>query len=240
MLIGMKALNEERMIDRVIGDIHGEPWVEKIIVIDGWSTDYTVQELKQWDKCEIYLHKWENWYHDQEIVQSNILMSYIPYGQVYFILDFDERCSQRLKDALAYIDEHGMPGGAEICHVSRKTIEVLRYEDSPHAILGEDGWPIEAFQVGQYPDFQCRIIQRQPKMYWINSPHHELTGWNKNLNLSVDLIHYEKDDLRDRTRIERSWARCQARRKELGLTADSFEGRVQHDVHKYTNPDNWS
>lgn len=239
MIVEMKALNEERAVNRVIGDIHDEPWVEKIIIIDGWSTDYTVQELKQWPKCKIYPHKWENWYHSMETIQSNIALSYIPYGSVCFILDFDERCSQRLKNALAVIDKEGMPEDADVCNVSRKTIEVLRYEDSPHAILSEDGWPVEAYQTGQYPDFQCRVIRRRPEMYWINSPHHHLIGFNKGININADLIHYEKDDLRDRERIERGWARCQARRKKLGLAADSFEGRVQHDVHKYTNPDNW-
>ena len=239
MLIGMKALEEERMVNRVIGDIHDEPWVEKIIVIDGWSTDYTVQELKQWPKCEIYLHKWENWYHSMETIQSNIALSYIPYGSICFILDFDERCSQRLKDVLARIDKEGMPEDADVGNVSRKTIEILRYEDSPHAILGEDSWGIEAYQTGQYPDFQCRVIRRHPRMYWINSPHHHLIGFDKGININADLIHYEKDDLRDRERIERGWARMQARRKELGLMPDSFEGRVKHDIHKYTNPDTW-
>ena len=43
MWIGMKSLNEEKMVERVIGDIHDEEWVTQIIVIDGWSTDYTVQ-----------------------------------------------------------------------------------------------------------------------------------------------------------------------------------------------------
>lgn len=239
MIIGMKGMNEERMVHRVIGDIHDEPWVERIIVIDGWSTDYTIQELKQWSKCEIYLHKWENWYHSMETSQSNILMSYIPHGKIYFILDFDERCSQRLKNVLARIDKEGMPEDVDMCNVSRKTIDVLRYENSPHAILGEDGWPIESHQIGQYPDFQCRIIRRRMEMHWINAPHHHLIGWDKSINVNADLIHYEKDDLRDRERIERAWARCQARRKELGLTADVYEGRVSHDIHKYTNPDNW-
>jgi len=230
----MKCLNEERMINRIIGDIHDESWVEKIIVIDGWSTDYTVQELKQWPKCEVHLHKWEMWYHSMETSQSNILLSYIPHGKICFLLDFDERCSQRLKDILAKIDKEGMPEDADMCNVSRKTIEVLRYEDSPHAILGEDSWPIEAYQIGQYPDFQCRIILKKPEMYWINSPHHQLIGWNKALNLYADLIHYEKDDLRDRKHIERQWAENQARRKKLGLTADIFEGRVQHEYQQYT------
>ena len=238
MWIGMKSLNEEKMVERVIGDIHDEEWVAQIVVIDGWSTDYTVQELRQWDKCKVYQHKWENWYHDQEVVQSNILMSYIPHGQIYFILDFDEQCSQQLKDKLAQLDREGMPD-ADIGNVSRKTIEILRYENSPHAILGDNGWGIESHQIGQYPDWQCRIIQRKPGMHWINSPHHQLIGWEKNMNINADIIHYEKDDLRDRARIERQWARNQARRKELGLTADNFEGRVRPDIHKFTNPDTW-
>ena len=66
MLIGCKCLNEEKMIQPVIGDIHDEPWVEKIIVIDGWSTDDTVAELRQFPKVSVYSHKWEKWNHEQE------------------------------------------------------------------------------------------------------------------------------------------------------------------------------
>ena len=239
MIVGLKSLNEEQMVDRVISDIHEEEWVERIIVIDGWSSDYTVQELNKYAKCEVYLHKWENWYHNQETIQSDILMSYIPHGALYFILDFDERCSQRLKDILAQIDTNGIPESADVANVSRKTIDVLRYENSPHAILGDDGWAIESHQIGQYPDWQCRIIKRKPEMHWINSPHHHLIGWEKQVNINADIIHYEKDDLRDRKRIEKQWARNQARRKELGLVADSFEGRVDPDIHKFTNPNTW-
>ncbi|GAH14883.1 unnamed protein product, partial [marine sediment metagenome] len=136
-------------------------------------------------------------------------------------------------------DKEGMPEDVDMCNVSRKTVEPLRYENSPYAIIGDDKFAVESHQIGQYPDFQCRIIRRRPEMHWINSPHHHLIGWDKYLNIHADLIHYEKDDLRDRERIERGWARCQARRKELGLTADSFEVRVPYDVHKYTNPDDW-
>ena len=239
MWIGMKSLNEEKMVERVIGDIHGEEWVERIIIIDGWSTDYTLEELKKWDKCYVYKHKWENWYHDQEIIQSNILLSYIPHGRIFFILDFDERCSPRLKEKLAQIDREGMPENADMANVSRKTIEVLRYEDSPHAMIGPDGWGIESHQIGQYPDWQCRIIRRKPEMHWINSPHHQLIGWEKAVNINADIIHYEKDDLYTRKRIERQWARNQATRKKLGLIADTFEGRVNPDIHKFTDPNEW-
>lgn len=239
MIILMKCLNEEKIVKRCVGDFHDENWVSRIIVIDGGSTDYTVQELRQFPKVETFVHPWLDWYHDMEITQSNIALSYVPHGQICMIMDFDERMSDSLKDFLRPIDSIGMPDGADIVHFSRLTVDVLRHEDSPHAILGDNGWPLEAHQIGQYPDFQCRLIRRSPAMRWINSPHHQLIGWESNVNVQADIVHYEKDDYRDRLRIEKKWAQAQARRKQLGLTADVFEARLKPEVVEAGQPEFW-
>lgn len=239
MIVLMKGLDEDKFVDRVMTDFHDEAWVDRIIVIDGGSTDLTVYELKKWSKVEVYVHKWLDWYHDMEIVQSNIALSYVPHGEMCFILDFDERCSPKLKDALVQINDSGMPGGADIGHTTRETYEAMRHEDSPHAILGEDGWPVVSHQIGQFPDWQCRLIVRSPDHHWINSPHHQLSGAKKNVHIKASLIHYEKDDLRDRERIEKKWARAQARREELGLVCDAFEARVSPNVYECTKPGHW-
>jgi len=238
MIILMKCLNEEKVVERVISDFHGESWVSSIVVIDGGSTDYTVQELNKFGKVVVYSHPWIDWYHDMEIIQSNIALSYVPHGKLCFILDFDEKMSPQLKAELASIDETGLQ--TDVAHVARRTYGVMRYPDSPYAVLDEDGWPIVMNQIGQYPDYQCRLIKRQPGMNWINSPHHQLFPKTlSNINIPVDILHFEKDDERDRLRIEKKWARAQARRKELGLTCDVFECRVEPELHKYTQPEAW-
>jgi hypothetical protein len=240
----MKALNEERVVKRVLCDFHAETWVEKIIVIDGGSTDYTIQEIKQFDKALVYVHPWLDWYHDAEICQSNIALSYIAHGTMCFILDFDERMSNDLKLLLEEIDEKGIPGGADIGNVPRKTFDVYRYEDpevSPHAIIWEDGWPEVSHEIGQYPDYQTRLIKRNPTLHWVNSPHHSLLGEYQSVNLPLgcDILHYEKDDFRDRERIEKKWLRAQARRKELGLVADVFETKVKPELGSFASPKGW-
>ena len=58
MWVGMKCLNEEKVVKRCISDFHDEPFCEKIIVIDGGSTDYTVQELKKFSKVQVFVHPW--------------------------------------------------------------------------------------------------------------------------------------------------------------------------------------
>ena len=128
-----------------------------------------------------------------------------------------------------------------VANIARRTIEVLRHEDSPFAIIGEDGWPIESHQIGQWPDYQCRMIKKHCSFHWINSPHHLLTGPVKAANVDDGkyIIHYEKDDYRDRVRIEKKWLRAQARRKQLGLEADVFECRNKPEFYKYSDPDTW-
>jgi hypothetical protein len=61
-------------------------------------------------------------------------MSYIPYGQIYFILDFDEKMSDELKTLLKQLHEHGMPVNeknipVDTIQVSRKSFELMRYEN---------------------------------------------------------------------------------------------------------------
>jgi glycosyltransferase involved in cell wall biosynthesis len=244
MILLMKCLNEERSVKRVMDDIHYEDFIDRVIVIDGCSTDYTVEELLDYRKVEVYRHPWLDWYHDMEISQSNIALSYVPHGKIAFILDFDERCSDDLKEALADIHKQGMPHGADVVHVPRRTYQLVRYDDpyeSPYGVLSSDGWPLLGHQIGQYPDFQCRIIRRTKSMHWVNSPHHVLAGEFKTVNLTEghDLIHYEKDDYRDRERIERKWLRAQARRRELGLTPDIFETDVKPERAKYADYNYW-
>jgi len=244
MILLMKCLNEENVAERVMDNIKDEDWVSRIIVVDGCSTDYTAHILKRYDKVEIYFHPWLDWYHDMEVLQSNIALSYVPHGEVCFILDFDEKVTDDLKGYLKMIAERGMPEGADVGAVPRQTWDLMRYEDpypSPFAILGGDGWPVTTHQTGQYPDYQTRVIKRNPSMHWINSPHHMLQGVYKTVRFpeGCDIIHYEKDDYRDRERIEKKWLRAQARRKELGLLPDSFETKVRPDWGQYVDPRYW-
>jgi glycosyltransferase involved in cell wall biosynthesis len=239
----MKCLNEEKQVERVMKNVHDEPYFERIIVLDGGSTDFTVQSLREWEKPEVYVHPWLNWFHDMETTQSNIALSYIPHGQMVFILDFDERLTDGLKRELQKIDGMFKDGAFyhKVGHVPRRTYECVRFPESPYAIVDRvDGWPLISHQIGQYPDYQCRLIVREVGMHWVNSPHHVL--WPMDLQpykFEHDLEHFEKDDIRDRTRIEKLWLRAQARRQELGLVADVFECDPKKEIVGCINPGHW-
>lgn len=239
MIVLMKCLNEGYGIDKVISNVHDESWVERIIVIDGGSTDDTVEKLIRWAKVEVYFHPWIDDYHDMEISQSNIALSYVPHGELCFILDFDERCSPELKALLSEIQIGKHDDGWDIAHVSRRTFELMRYPNSPFAMVDTNGEYVVSHQIGQYPDYQCRIIRKSPEMHWVQSPHHQLIGWKKNKNFDADVLHYEKEDLRQRERIEIQWAKHLARRKFLGLPGDVFESSVRPKYAKYADPKYW-
>lgn len=244
MILLMKCLNEEKVAKRVMEHVKQFDFFDRVVVIDGCSTDYTTHILKNYNKVEVYHHPWIDWYHDMEVTQSNIALSYVPHGKVCFILDFDEKITDELAKYLDLINSKGMTDSSEVGMVPRQTWEVMRYEDpfpSPYAILGEDGWPVVSHQIGQYPDYQTRILKRNPVMHWINSPHHMLAGTYKSFRLpeGCDVIHYEKDDYRDREHIEKKWMRAQARRKELGLVADSYETKIKPEWGQYVDPRYW-
>ena len=239
MIVLLKGLNEEKSIPRCIGDFHNESWVEDIIVIDGNSNDYSIQELNKFSKVRTFVHPWLDSYFHMECTQSNIGLSYVPNGKWFFILDFDEQMSAELKQFLKNFTPESTD--CELLSVARKTYEVLRYDDSPYAILGEDGWPVTSHQIGQFPDYQPRLIKKSPYLTWINSPHHQLTGHTKQGFLLEEIFinHYEKDDYRDRIRIEKKWLRNKLRRQELGLTADVFECKTKPEVQEFDNQEYW-
>ena len=235
MIILMQSLNEEKMVDPVIRDFHDLDWVSRIIVIDGGSQDFTVHKLNQWPKCEVYHHFYDRGYHAAQSMQRNISLTYIPMDEVCFILDFDEKMSDKLKAFLESVDEKGMPTDVDVVCVSRVSFESMRHEDSPFAILNDDGFPLPSHTIGEYPDWQARLIKRRPTMFFINSPHHMLIGPQKQITMdNTDIIHYHgKADARDRENIEILWATTQARRKQLGLTADVFEATLKPEFARY-------
>ena len=240
MIILLKCLDEEKSVKRCIGDFHDEPWVEGIIVIDGGSTDYTIQELNQFSKVKVYKHIWQDEYFNMEVTQSNIAMSYVPNGKWFFILDFDERMSIELKRFLSNFTPESTD--CELLSVARKTFEVIRHENSPFAVLDDvTGWSLISHCIGQFPDYQPRLIRKSPYLTWINSPHHQLAGHTKQGFLLEEIFinHYEKDDYRDRIRIEKKWLRNKLRRQELGLTADVFECKTKPEVQEYDNQEYW-
>ena len=236
MIILMQSLNEQHNVDPVISDFHDLDWVSRIIVIDGGSQDFTVHKLRQWAKCEVYHHFYDREYHAAQAMQRNISLTYIPEDEICFILDFDEQMSDELKAFLSEVDQQGaLPQDADVVCVPRRSYESMRHADSPFAILTETGFPIPAQSIGEYPDWQARLIKRSPYMFFINSPHHVLIGAKKQITVpEVDIIHYHgKTDQRDRENIEILWAMTQAKRTKLGLTADMFEVNLKPEYAKY-------
>lgn len=243
MKVLIKVLNEAKAVNRLVSDFHDDSWVEEIIVVDGGSNDLTVPFLLQYSKVKVFVHPWLHWYHNMECTQSNIVLSYMSEGEIGVIIDADERFSEEAKKILAEIDQKGMPDDVDTVHLPRRTFEPLRFEDSPVAMLGEDGWPLISHQIGQYPDHQCRVIRKKIGMHWVNSPHHIMFGngdlfTTKYLN-GCDILHYEKDDLRDREAIEARWLQCQVRRQQLSIEADVFETSVKPEYARYVDPDFW-
>jgi len=247
MIAAVKCLNEGKTILRTLNHLYESELFEQIVVVDGGSTDETQDVLYWFGKqanidLRYYVHPWLKWYHDMEVCQSNIVLSYIPLERWMFILDCDERMSDDLVAWLKGFDPDVVD--VDCISFSRRSYDLMRYPDAPYAMTDDDGWPMVSNQIGQYPDYQCRLIRRQTGMHWVNSPHHVMFGVREKLFREAftdcDIIHYHgKEDLRDREIVEKQWLRNKARRTHLGLGVDYFECKTRPELFGYDSPAAW-
>jgi len=134
-----------------------------------------------------------------------------------------------------------LSNGADLVHIARRTVEVIRYVGSPFAVIGDNGWPIESHEIGQFPDYQPRLLRRSVEIHWVQSPHRCAMGCKQTYNLDPTcyIEHYEKDDFRDRDWIEKRWLRPVATRMALGLTCDLYPTSAKKEYAEAADASFW-
>jgi glycosyltransferase involved in cell wall biosynthesis len=88
--INIICRNEEKNLDDCLKSVL---WADEIIVIDGESSDNTVEIAKKYTE-KVYINKWEGFAKQRSFALSKSTKDWV------LVLDADERCSPGLKDEI--------------------------------------------------------------------------------------------------------------------------------------------
>ena len=191
------VLNEERNLPRFVELVMNNPIIEKVIAIDGGSTDNTVELLRSAGAL-VYVHPYDKNYHDMQAMQRNYSCSFIPDGQKIIIMDVDECFSKELSDYLQEFAESKSVYETP----SRRTFNF-------YADIGDLNKAIK-----DYPDYQPRMFKWDRRFKWVGSPHHQIYNVPIPKKINKDIIHFEKEG-KDRDALEKQWSEMQAKTKEV-------------------------
>lgn len=181
-------LNEEKNLPRFIELVIKNPYIGRVIAIDGGSTDKSADMLKK-AGAEVYVHPYIKTYHEMQAMQRNISCSYLKQGEKVIIMDLDECFSDDLKDYLPVLIENNIDFG----FVSRRTFEY--YDDIKDP----------AKQIKDYPDYQPRFYTWDRKFKFVGGAHHVTLNTPEPVMITKDIIHFEREG-KDRERMEEQWA----------------------------------
>jgi ADP-heptose:LPS heptosyltransferase len=191
------VLNEEVNLPRFIENVVKNPYIGRVVAIDGGSDDKTVSILKK-AGCEVYMHYYDKNYHDMQALQRNVSCSFVKDGERILIMDIDECFSPELKNYLPVLCEMTNPYAL----ISRRTFDY--YDDI--------GTPSK--QIKDYPDWQPRFFIWQKKFKWVGSPHHNVYNCPEPIKIQKDIIHFEKEG-KNRAGLENQWSDMEEKSKEV-------------------------
>jgi ADP-heptose:LPS heptosyltransferase len=180
--------NEEKNLPRFIELVVNNPYIGRVIAIDGGSNDKTVQLLEK-AGCEVYVHPYIKSYHDQQAMQRNISCSYVKDGENIIIMDIDECFSNDLKAHLPVLCESNIDYGI----ISRRTYNY--FADINDA----------SKRIKDYPDYQPRFYKWNRKYKFVGGAHHITLNCPEPVRIDKDIIHFEKEG-KDRVALENQWA----------------------------------
>lgn len=193
------VLNEEKNLPRFIENVIGHPAIGRVIVIDGGSTDKTVELLKKCPKVsDLYVHPYDKTYHDMQAMQRNYSCSFVRDGERILIMDIDECFSEELSAALPMLAECNIAFG----EISRRTFAYYKDITDP------------AKQIKNYPDYQPRFFTWNRKFKWVGSPHHAVLNVPAGVKINKDIIHFEREG-KDRDNLEKEWSEMQKKTRRI-------------------------
>ncbi len=182
------TLDEEANLPRFIENVMSHKMIGRVVAIDGGSTDRTVELLEK-AGAEVHVHPYIKTYHEQQAMQRNISLSYVPDGMPVLIMDVDEVFSKELSEYLGVLAEqtehrYGL--------ISRMTFN--RFADITD----------KSKRIKDYPDFQPRYYIWDRRYKFVGGAHHVTVNVPPAWKIERDILHFEKEG-KDRDALEMQW-----------------------------------
>ncbi|HLD26674.1 MAG TPA: glycosyltransferase family 2 protein [Patescibacteria group bacterium] len=182
--------NEEKNIIRCLSSIYN--WIDEIVIVDGASTDHTIEVIKQFDvkhKIKIFHERHISMFHKnkQKAIEQCT-------GQWIFQLDADEVVSTELKNeiisVLSTLSKHtSMTTTINQCETVAYSLPRLNH------FLGQ---PLR--KGGQYPDYTIRLYKNGSVRFPCKTVHEQvelISKKEKNKILTHPLLHYPYPNFRE-------------------------------------------
>ena len=165
--VSMITLNEARHIERALSSC---TFADEIVVVDGGSTDGTIEILKSFEKVKIIEHPWNGHFGEQRQISLEHCS-----GDWIVRLDADEVFSEEFEKGIRALLESTPP-------------EVVGYRVRKCNLVGN-----EHFYARNHDRFEDtpRIFRRLPGVRWVKHVHEIPVGLDGKIeNWDVYIIHY--------------------------------------------------
>lgn len=170
--VAVATYNEERKIERTLKSING--WADEIIIVDGNSTDKTVEIAKKFTD-KVFFHENELMFHKSK----NLAIEKCT-GDWIFFLDADEVVTKKLQDEIDLsIGRRDRPPGLSVTSYSGFSMPRSNYFLGRFLKKG-----------GQYPDSRIRLFKRGKGRWPCKTVHEQIEVDGEVGHLKNDLIHY--------------------------------------------------
>jgi glycosyltransferase involved in cell wall biosynthesis len=174
--------NEEENIRECLESVK---WADEIIVVDSFSTDKTVNIVKEYTD-KIFIEEWKGFAGQREFALSKVTKDWI------LPLDADERCSEELKKEIADIIKNS--GTFNGYRIPRKTFFLGKW-------IKHCGW---------YPGFQTRLFKRNKVKVTDRLVHEGYDVEGEMGFLKGDILHYSVSSITDYMRKVNHYSSLQA------------------------------
>jgi len=168
----MIVQDEEACIARALDSVHNYDYIEEIIVLDGGSTDRTIEIASTYTKVKLHTYPFKPLEGDRIDEQRNRAIDLATNEWILF-LDADEYYESYTMLSIPYLlsKEYLELNQCDAFLFSRKNFLDNRLTN-----------PIK-------PDYQCKLFKRYCRFVGIK--HESLTGYNKSITTNLDIQHYK-------------------------------------------------
>ena len=223
--VAMITLDDKECIKETMDNV--APYVvDDFVIVDGGSTDGTLDIIKKYDNITLLEKKWE----DSFEIQKNYALDNTN-NEWRLLIDADEQYQHLFWNQLPWY----------ICFAENKGIDCFKVprintvDDLTEHYVQQRGWQLNAFNWVNYPDFQQRLYKKNCR--YSGRTHERIVGFEKDfMLLGVNILHHKSLSRQDRgIKRESDQYHIEAQKVKERLNIKENEKFVFHYLHNLSD-----